>query len=89
MHTGATQASGLTRLYSNVWDEIDLSLNRKLYETYLGSMDNVRTEPSLRKFALMSSTLSSGSIEGVDLPAVEPQNMGVACGFLADGSKVL
>ena len=37
--------------------------------------------------AKFNSTLSSGSIEGVGLQASEPQNLGVACGFMAEGSK--
>ena len=37
----------------------------------------------------MSSTLLTSSIEGVGLQAAEPQNMGVACDFLAQGSKCL
>ena len=71
----------------DVWDEIDIALRK-----YLGSVDNVhcdRAEPTPRNPAPMSSTLSSGSIEVVGLQAAEPQNMGVACDCLAQGSKFL
>ena len=27
-HPDATQSSGLTRMYADVWDELDISLNR-------------------------------------------------------------
>ena len=82
LHPGAAQSSGLSRLHADVWDEIDIALNRELYEKYFGSMDNMhrdRAEPTPRKPAPMSSTLSSGPIEGVGLQAAEPQDMGLAC----------
>ena len=79
LHPGATQSSGLTRMYADVCNELDISLNRDIMARYQEAVER----------ASHSSTLSSGSVEGVGLQASEPQNMGVACGFLAEGSKFL
>ena len=92
LHPGATQSSGLTRMYAYVWDELDISLNRDILARHQEAVErasHVPDAPKPRKPLPVSSTLSSGSIEGVGLQASEPQNMGVACGFLAEGSKFL
>ena len=90
LHPGATQSSGLTRMYADVWDELDISLNRDILARQPRSSGTCK--PCARR-AENSETFAGEFhvvkwiYEGVGLQASEPQNMGVACGLLAEGSK--
>ena len=89
LHPGATGSSNVIRLYQDIFDIIELKLNRDR-EGRAATWSTYNRDVAAAKnpfLGLVSRTMGSGSLEGEGKKAKEPQNFGSACAFMPEAKK--
>ena len=90
LHPGSTQTSGLLRLYQDVLDEMELSINAWRAEAAAAwKRDNPAPAPGAKNpfDGSINLSLGAGSLEGEGKMAAREVNMGRACAFLTEGKR--
>ncbi len=94
LHPGSTQTSGLLRLYSDVYDGIELDMNadrrtRRAAHAKAAPKNLARRARSNPYAGDIKMTLPTGSLERVGLNMSQPQNTARSCGFMPEGKRFI